>query len=99
MAYRRSFSRLRAVDAMVKMKKTTVGGPYRGGKNMQTERNKRFLAAPANPVKDARLKIMSKKRTRVSDARDLLAKMAKGTDARQKLTKIRNMKAGKVRRP
>lgn len=47
-------------------------------------------------VKDARLKIISKNRTKVKDAREKLVSIAKTTDARQKLEKIRNLKAGKV---
>lgn len=45
---------------------------------------------------DARMQIIKKKRAGVVDARDQLAKLAKGTDARKKLEKIRNLKAGKV---
>jgi hypothetical protein len=33
----------------------------------------------------------------MTDARDKLASLAKTTDARQKLVKIRNLKQGKVR--
>ena len=45
---------------------------------------------------DARLKIIANNRSKVSDARDKLASLAKTTDARQKLEKIRNFKQGKV---
>ena len=48
-------------------------------------------------VKDARLKIIAKNRSHMTDARDKLASLAKTTDARQKLVKIRNLKQGKVR--
>lgn len=47
-------------------------------------------------VKDARLTLISKHRGEIKDARDMLVKMAKGQDARQKLVKIRNLKAGKL---
>ena len=47
-------------------------------------------------VQDARMKLIKKNRTQFRDARDKLAKLAKGSDARQKLEKIRNLKAGKV---
>jgi hypothetical protein len=50
-----------------------------------------------NVVKDARLKIIAKNRSHMTDARDKLASLAKTTDARQKLVKIRNLKQGKVR--
>ena len=46
---------------------------------------------------DARLKIISKNRSKVVDARDKLVSLAKTSDARQKLTKIRNLKEGKVK--
>ena len=45
---------------------------------------------------DARLKIIAKNRSKVTDARDKLGLLAKTTDARQKLEKIRNLKQGKV---
>lgn len=45
---------------------------------------------------DARLTIISKNRSKIVDARDKLVSLAKTTDARQKLTKIRNLKEGKV---
>ena len=48
------------------------------------------------PVVDARLKIIANNRSKVVDARDKLASLAKKTDARQKLQKIRNLKEGKV---
>ena len=47
-------------------------------------------------VADARLALIKKNRTQFADARDKLVKMAKGQDARRKLEKIRNLKAGKV---
>jgi hypothetical protein len=54
-------------------------------------------AAGGRPrVKDARLKLISKHRSEIVDARDVIAKMAKNTDARQKLQKIRNLKQGKL---
>jgi hypothetical protein len=52
---------------------------------------------PGNVVRDARLKIIAKNRSHMTDARDKLASLAKTTDARQKLVKIRNLKQGKVR--
>ena len=47
-------------------------------------------------IKDARFKIIAKNRSHITDARDKLASLAKTTDARQKLVKIRNLKQGKV---
>ena len=47
---------------------------------------------------DARLKIISNNRSKVVDARDKLVSLAKTSDARQKLTKIRNLKEGKVKK-
>lgn len=46
-------------------------------------------------IRDARLKLIKKNRRSVGDARDKLVKLAKTTDARQKLEKIRNLKDGK----
>ena len=46
---------------------------------------------------DARNRLISKQRASMGDARDRLAMMAKQTDARDKLKKIRNLKQGKVR--
>ncbi|CAG9862311.1 unnamed protein product [Phyllotreta striolata] len=45
---------------------------------------------PAGKVQDARQKIIQKKRTSVNDARDVLSKMAKTQDARNKINKLRN---------
>lgn len=45
-------------------------------------------------LQDARQKIISKKRQGVKDARDILAKMAKTQDARNKLDKIRESRDG-----
>lgn len=47
-------------------------------------------------VRDARLKLISKHRSEMRDARDRLASLAKTQDARQKLKKIRNLKRGKL---
>jgi len=47
-------------------------------------------------VGDARQKIIQANRGKTGDARDKLGKMAKNTDARQKLEKLRNMKEGKL---
>ena len=49
------------------------------------------------PVVDARNKIIANNRSKVVDARDKLASLAKKTDARQKLQNIRNRKEGKVK--
>jgi len=48
------------------------------------------------PIADARLEIIKKKRSKVVDARDKLGEIARSTDAREKLQKIRNLKEGKV---
>ena len=47
-------------------------------------------------VADARQKIIQSNRFKTGDARDKLAKLAKNTDARSKLEKIRGMKAGNL---
>ena len=50
------------------------------------------------PVADARLKIIKKNRSKMTDARDQLVKLTKKSgDARAKLEKIRNLKKGMVR--
>ncbi|XP_044755256.1 polymerase delta-interacting protein 3-like isoform X2 [Coccinella septempunctata] len=49
-------------------------------------------------MQDARQKIISKKRQGVKDARDILAKMAKTQDARNKLDKIRENRNGGLSR-
>jgi hypothetical protein len=51
---------------------------------------------PALITGDARNRIIAKSRTNMVDARDKLAKLAKGSDARLKLQKIRNLKEGKL---
>ena len=53
-------------------------------------------ASPLLKKGDARNRLIAKNRTTIVDARDKLAKLAKGTDARQKLEKIRNLKQGKL---
>ncbi|CAH1112803.1 unnamed protein product [Psylliodes chrysocephalus] len=45
---------------------------------------------PSRRVQDARQKIIQKKRKTVTDARDILSKMAKTQDARSKINKIRD---------
>jgi hypothetical protein len=45
---------------------------------------------------DARALLLAKKRNSITDARDRLGQMAKTTDARKKIEKIRNIKQGKV---
>lgn len=62
--------------------------------------NKRLGIKKTSPVKaggitkgDARLKIIQKNRTKLLDARDKLAQMAKSKDAREKLTKLREARA------
>ena len=48
-------------------------------------------------VEDARSKLISRQREKMTDARDKLVQLAKtGGDARNKLDKIRNLKQGKV---
>jgi hypothetical protein len=70
-----------------------------GGRGMTTKKFtniKDRIGGGVGAGGDARLKIIAKKRSQVTDARDRLASMAKTTDARQKLEKIRNIKEGKV---
>ena len=47
-------------------------------------------------IQDARQKIIQSNRTNIGDARDKLSKLAKNTDARSKLERIRNMKDGNL---
>jgi len=77
-----------------------LGTPRSGSKTMLKKRFKGGSAkSPGGPQgrgSDARLKIISRNRSKVVDARDKLVSLAKGTDARQKLVKIRNLKEGKL---
>ena len=73
--------------------------PKRGSKVMLKRKFKSSGKGTAgSQVKgsDARLKIISRSRSNIVDARDKLVSLAKGSDARQKLVKIRNLKEGKV---
>ena len=73
--------------------------PKRGSKVMLKRKFKsRGKGTAGSQVKgsDARLKIISRSRSNIVDARDKLVSLAKGSDARQKLVKIRNLKEGKV---
>lgn len=64
-------------------------------------KNKKFInVAPKTNIKkrlggitDARQKIIQKKRKNVVDARDILAKMAKTQDARNKINKLRQIRS------
>lgn len=79
--------------------KKNIGTPRTGSKTMLKRRFKggtpKSAGLNANGS-DARLKIISRNRSKVVDARDKLCSLAKGSDARQKLVKIRNLKEGKV---
>lgn len=48
-------------------------------------------------IQDARQKLIQKKRNHVKDARDILAKIAKGQDARNRLNKIRQSTNGNIK--
>ncbi|XP_068898010.1 polymerase delta-interacting protein 3-like isoform X2 [Tenebrio molitor] len=68
-------------------------------KKLQTSGNvngikKRIFTKPQ--IQDARQKLIQKKRSTVKDARDVLAKIAKGQDARNKLNKLRQKRGGIV---
>lgn len=65
-------------------RKAKVG--FNTSKKVQVTKKSQFQNGK---VQDARQKIISKKRKGVKDARDILAKMAKTQDARNKLDKIR----------
>nr|XP_021181347.2 polymerase delta-interacting protein 3 [Helicoverpa armigera] len=74
--------------------------------NTRSKRNKAKAQPPPLPKKaiitDARNKIISKKRTQITDAREKLAQLAKQKDARLKLEKLRQERAritGPVRTP
>lgn len=59
---------------------------------------RRRTGIASNKILDARQKIILKKRTNVTDARDVLTKIAKTQDARSKLVKLRESKTnGSVR--
>ena len=73
--------------------------PKRGSKVMLKRKFKssgKGTAGSQAKGSDARLKIISRSRSNIVDARDKLVSLAKGSDARQKLVKIRNLKEGKV---
>lgn len=78
-----------------------IGTPRSGSKKMLKRTFKggsaKMVGGPQRNGSDARLKIISRNRSKVVDARDKLVSLAKGSDARQKLVKIRNLKEGKVR--
>lgn len=79
--------------------KKNTGTPRTGNKTMLKRRFKGGAAKSAGSNangSDARLKIISRNRSKVVDARDKLVSLAKGSDARQKLVKIRNLKEGKL---
>ncbi|XP_026478978.1 polymerase delta-interacting protein 3-like isoform X2 [Ctenocephalides felis] len=61
----------------------------RNGKNRIPKKRGAFQSVPKANIKDARLKIIQKNRTKLVDARDKLAQIAKKTDARLKLQKLR----------
>lgn len=61
----------------------------RNNKNVRVKNGVRKRVA-TNKVKDARQKIIQKKRKTVVDARDILVRMAKTRDARQKINRIRD---------
>ena len=73
------------------------GAPRSGPRKMLKGRFKGpALKLGAANGSDARLKIISKNRSKLVDARDKLVSLAKGSDARQKLVKLRNLREGKV---
>ena len=79
--------------------KKNIRTPRKGNKTMLKRRFKGASAKSGGSSangSDARLKIISRNRSKVVDARDKLVSLAQGSDARQKLVKIRNLKEGKV---
>jgi hypothetical protein len=87
--------------AKFKKNKKLQGTPVGKAKNQKnkvvSKIKKKAIANGRNNVGDARNVLHAKSRRQMltGDARDKLAKIAKGTDARQKLEKIRNLKEGK----
>ncbi|XP_008548717.1 uncharacterized protein LOC103572087 isoform X1 [Microplitis demolitor] len=86
-----------ALDDIIKKKKlprATASKPNRGGLRNGPARGQR-QNVPANRIKrpevitDARMKIIQKNRAKLTDARDKLAEIAKQSDARLKLEKLR----------
>lgn len=61
------------------------------GKSKSQNGKPKQLKSPIgkSPIVDARLKIISKKRTQITDAREKLAELAKQKDARLKLNQLR----------
>lgn len=79
------------------MVKIHYGNKGRGGGGANRGQARKGAKATAGGgVADARFKIISKKRSTMGDARNVLAQLARGHDAREKLEKIRNLKQGKV---
>ncbi|XP_066598430.1 polymerase delta-interacting protein 3-like [Prorops nasuta] len=70
----------RGVNRGARANGSTRGGSRGGGRGGVTR---------SNPITDARFKIIQKNREKLTDARDKLAEIAKQTDARLKLDKIR----------
>lgn len=64
-------------------------------KPMFKKKNTNLRLTDAAPT-DARLNIIQKRRSQIVDARDRLGQLARGTDARDKLKRIRLIKQGKV---
>ena len=88
--------------ARVRKSRKSVDGKSRSGDvkktNLKRRRVGNVVGNRGGAVVDARMKIIANNRSKVVDARDKLASLAKKTDARQKLQKIRNLKEGKVKR-
>ncbi|KAJ8679560.1 hypothetical protein QAD02_015347 [Eretmocerus hayati] len=95
-------SNLVSLDDIIKKSKASKnqmrnnkGGPKKpgmknGAKPNGTVSNRpRVTKAPNQPIQDARFKIIQKKRKFIGDARDKLAQIAKQSDARLKLQKLR----------
>lgn len=67
---------------------------FNTGKSNSGIKKRLGVVGPKVGVVDARQRIIQKKRKNVTDARDILAKMAKTQDARNKINKLREYRNG-----
>ncbi|KAM3963003.1 polymerase delta interacting protein 3 [Aphomia sociella] len=83
-----------SLEDIIQKKKRNAIRPNKFQKgSMKMNRSNQQIQNSKLPVNDARNKIISKKRTQISDAREKLAELAKQKDARQKLDLLRKKRA------
>ncbi|KAL0893959.1 hypothetical protein ABMA27_014036 [Loxostege sticticalis] len=66
---------------------------------LPTNKGKNVMPRPKIPITDARNKIISKKRTQITDAREKLAEIAKKRDARLKIEQMRLKRMSSQQKP